>query len=155
MIDKTVVAGFTEEYLRGSSNYVTDVTVTNDNLITVEIDNDKGVNIDDCVALSRFLEEKLNRDVEDFELTVTSAGITSPFKTLRQYRKYIGEEVEVLGKKGEKRTGLLKSADENGFVVTVSKMVKPEGAKRKTAIEEDIHFAFEEIKYTKYHIRFK
>src|SRR5690554_3893892 len=64
----------------GFTNYLVDVRVEGGNAITIEIDNDEGVDIDDCAALSRHLESKLDRDTEDFELTVTSAGLTSPFK---------------------------------------------------------------------------
>lgn len=99
MIDKKTLIDLTEAYLQGSPNYLVDVLIGNDNAITIEIDNDEGVDIDHCVALSRHLESKLDRDTEDFELTVTSAGLTSPFKTLRQYKKYEGQEVEVLSKK--------------------------------------------------------
>jgi ribosome maturation factor RimP len=101
------------------------------------------------------LEEHLDRDVEDYELEVGSAGITSPFKVLRQYVKNIGNEVEMLLKNGSKLTGVLKSADENGVVVSVEKKVKPEGAKRKVTVVEDESYTFDEIKYTKYLIRFK
>ena len=96
-----------------------------------------------------------DRDVEDYELEVGSAGITSPFKVLRQYVKNIGNEVEMLLKNGSKLTGVLKSADENGVVVSVEKKVKPEGAKRKVTVVEDESYTFDEIKYTKYLIRFK
>lgn len=96
MIEKKLIVDFTEQYLDGSPNYLTDVSVSADNTITVEIDNDHGVDIDDCVTLSRYLESKLDRDTEDFELTVTSAGLSSPLKILRQYKKYEGKEVEVL-----------------------------------------------------------
>ena len=144
-----------EEKLASSSNYLVSVEVQPGNIIVVEIDNDDAVSIDDCVELSRYIEEHLDRDAEDFELEVGSAGITSPFKVLRQYKKNIGNEVEVLTKNGVKLTGLLKSADEEGFVVTVTKQVKPEGAKRKVTIEEDLPYTYNEIKYTKYLIRFK
>ncbi len=155
MIDKKLINDFVEQYLEGSPNYLTDVLVSADNTITVEIDNDEGVDIADCVDLSRYLESKLDRDTEDFELTVTSAGLTSPFKIKRQYKKYEGKEVEVLGKNGQKITGTLASSDDNGFTVRVTKKTKPEGAKRKIEVEEDIRFAFDEVKYTKYLIRFK
>ena len=154
MIEKKILTDLTEDFLKDSPNYLIDVMVGADNAITVEIDNDEGVDIDDCVALSRYLESHLDRDIEDFELTVTSAGLTSPLKTQRQYRKYEGKEMEVLSKQGQKMTGLLKSSNEEGFILTVSRKIKPEGAKRKTEVTEDIHFAYEEVKYTKYLIRF-
>ena len=155
MIEKKVVSQLIEEKLASSSNYLVDVVIKPGNLIVVEIDNDEAVSIDDCAELSRNLEEHLHRDVEDYELEVGSAGITSPFKVLRQYVKNIGNEVEMLLKNGSKLTGVLKSADENGVVVSVEKKVKPEGAKRKVTVVEDESYTFDEIKYTKYLIRFK
>ena len=118
MIDKELIVKLVEEKLASSSNYLVDVAVQPGNIIVVEIDNDESVCIDDCVELSRYLEDHLDRDVEDFELEVGSAGITSPFKVLRQYQKNIGNEVEVLLTAGVKLTGVLKSADENGIVLT-------------------------------------
>ena len=155
MIDKKTLIGLTEAYLQGSPNYLVDVRVEGGNAITIEIDNDEGVDIDDCAALSRHLESKLDRDTEDFELTVTSAGLTSPFKTPRQYKKFKGEEVEVLGKNGQKVTGILGSSNEEGFTLAVTKQVRPEGAKRKVDVTEQVHFAYDEVKHTKYLIRFK
>ena len=155
MIEKKVVSQLVEEKLASSSNYLVDVVIKPGNLIVVEIDNDEAVSIDDCAELSRYLEEHRDRDVEDYELEVGSAGITSPFKVLRQYVKNIGNEVEMLLKNGSKLTGVLKSADENGVVVSVEKKVKPEGAKRKVTVIEDESYTFDEIKYTKYLIRFK
>lgn len=155
MIEKNVVSKLVEEKLASSDNYLVDVIIKPGNLIIVEIDNDEAVSIDDCVELSRYLEEHLDRDVEDYELEVGSAGITSPFKILRQYRKNIGNEVEMLLASGTKLTGILKDASEEGVVITVQKQVKAEGAKRKTTVEEDQSYTFDEIKYTKYLIRFK
>ena len=155
MIDKEVVCRLVEEKLASSSYYLVDVTVAPGNVITVEIDNDEAVSIDDCAELSRYIEERLDRDVEDYELEVGSAGITSPFKVLRQYIKNIGNEVEIQLKNGPRVTGILKAADERGMVVSVEKKVKPEGAKKKITVVEDEAHTFDEIKYTKYVIRFK
>lgn len=155
MIDRNVILQLVEEKLASTEMFLVDVEVKTGNVIVVEIDSDEAVSIDDCVVLSRWLEEHLDRDKEDFELEVGSAGITSPFKVLRQYVKNIGNEVEILLKAGVKLTGVLKEADENGIVVTVEKQVKPEGAKRKITVQEDQSYTYDEIKYTKYLIRFK
>lgn len=155
MIEKNVISQLVEEKLASSSNYLVDVVIKPGNLIVVEIDNDEAVGIDDCVELSRYLEEHLDRDVEDYELEVGSAGITSPFKVLRQYTKNIGNEVEMLLKSGLKLTGVLESADTDGVVVSVEKKVVPEGGKRKITVTENQSYTFDEIKYTKYLIRFK
>jgi Uncharacterized protein conserved in bacteria len=155
MIDSSEIARLIEEKLESSTNYLVDVSIKAGNYIVVEIDNDESVSIDDCAQLSRYLEENLDREKEDFELEVGSAGITSPFKILRQYTKNIGNEVEVLLKSGTKITGILKAATENEIVITIEKKVKPEGAKRKVIVEEDLTYSLDEIKYTKYLIRFK
>lgn len=155
MIEKSVISRLVEEWLKERDYFLVDVTVTPDNRIAVEIDHAEGVWIEDCVDLSRFIESHLDREQEDFELEVGSAGIGQPFKVLQQYLNHIGKEVEVLTAEGRKLTGLLKDADETHFTVTVTKKVKLEGAKRPKLVEEDEAFEYDKIKYTKYLISFK
>ena len=84
MIDKQQVIGIAEQWLKSKEGYfLVDVDITPDNRIVVEIDQAEGVWIDDCVELSRFIESALDRDVEDYELEVGSAGIGQPFKVLQ------------------------------------------------------------------------
>lgn len=154
MIDKNDIKTLSEKFLENSSDYLVDIIIAPGNIITVEIDNDNGVNIDDCINLSRFLESNLDRDIEDFELTVTSVGLTSPFKTIRQYKKSEGKEVEVLTKKGEKLKGVLLSSSETDFTIEISKMQKVEGSKRKTEVKENITILYDDAKQTKLLIRF-
>ena len=155
MIDKNVVTRIVEEWLEGKDYFLVDVTVTPDDKIVVEIDHAEGVWIDDCVDLRRYIESKLNREEEDYELEVGSAGIGQPFKVLQQYIIHIGKEVEVLGKDGKKWTGVLMDANEENFTITVQVKVKPEGAKRPKLVEQNVTFVYDEIKYTKYLISFK
>ncbi|MDR0546090.1 MAG: ribosome assembly cofactor RimP [Dysgonamonadaceae bacterium] len=149
MIEKTKVKEIVEAYFPVSDLYLTDIQVEPGNRIVVEIDSDTAVSIDDCVALTRFIESQLNRDAEDYELEVGSAGISQTFKVLRQYKKNIGREIEVLSKAGKKQTGILESAGEEQFVIRTTKQVKLEGAKRKSLVEEDITFRYDEIKFAK------
>ena len=155
MIEKKTVSQIVEEWLGGKDYFLVEVTVSPDDKIVVEIDHAEGVWIEDCVELSRFIESKLNREEEDYELEVGSAGIGQPFKVLQQYYNHVGSDVEVLTKDGRKLTGVLKDADEEKFVVAVQKKVKVEGAKRPKLMEEDETFRYDEIKYTKYLISFK
>ena len=155
MIEKKIVCQIVDEWLAGKEYFLVDVTVSPDDKIVVEIDHKEGVWIEDCVELSRYIESRLNREEEDYELEVGSAGIGQPFKVLQQYRNHIGEEVEVLKKNGRKLCGVLKDADEQHFTLTTQKKVKPEGAKRPRMEQEDETFAYDEIKYTKYLISFK
>jgi len=150
MIDKDVIKGIVENFLKSSENYPVAIEIKPDNTIVVEIDNDQAVSIDDCVALSSYIESKLDREKEDFALEVSSAGVGQAFKIQRQYRKNIGNAIEVLTLSGVRCTGLLKAVDEHTIVLTVRKQVKPEGAKRKMTVEEDLTFLFDEIKQAKY-----
>ena len=155
MIDKNVVSGIVNEWLEDKEYFLVDVSVSPDDKIVVEIDHAEGVWIDDCVELSRFIESKLDREEEDYELEVGSAGIGQPFKVLQQYLIHIGKEVEVLTKDGKKLEGVLKDANEENMTLTIQKKVKLEGPKRPILVEEDITYTYSEIKYTKYLISFK
>ena len=155
MIDRNIVSGIVNEWLEDKEYFLVDVSVSPDDKIVVEIDHAEGVWIDDCVELSRFIESKLDREEEDYELEVGSAGIGQPFKVLKQYLIHIGKEVEVLTRDGTKLEGVLKDANEENITLTVLKKVKPEGAKRPKLVEEDITYTYNDIKYTKYLISFK
>lgn len=155
MIVKDTVYQLVEEALTDSESYIVDVIVRPGNQIIVELDNDEGMDLDECIRVNRFIEEHLDREVEDYELEVGSAGVTSPFKILRQYQKNIGNEVEVLTKDGRKFTAVLKDANEDNFTVTTTKRVKLEGEKRKRDVEEDTTYNYADVKYCKYQIRFK
>ena len=155
MIDKNLVKSLVDEWLEDKDYFLTDVSVSADDRIVVEIDHEEGVWIEDCVELSRFIESRLDRDQEDFELEVGSAGIGQPFKVLRQYEIHVGENVEVLTNEGRKLTGMLKAATPENFTVTVKEKVKEEGAKRPKLVERDITFGYDDVKWTKYLIDFK
>ena len=155
MIDGQQVIDLTNEWLAGKEYFLVDVAISKDDKITVEIDHAEGVWIEDCADLSRHIEQGLSRETDDYELEVGSAGLGQPFKVLQQYINHTGLEVEVLTKEGKKLKGILKSACEQEFVLTISKKEKIEGAKRPQIVEEDLHFAYDSIKYTRYIINFK
>lgn len=155
MIDKNVVKSLVEEWLQDKDYFLVDIEISQDSRIVVEIDHADGVWIEDCVALSRYIEDRLSRDEEDYELEVGSAGLGQPFKVPQQYLNFIGEEVEVLDADGKKTRGVLKSVDGNNFVVTATEKVKVEGKKRPQLKEVDHDFEMDHVKYTKYLISFK
>jgi ribosome maturation factor RimP len=158
MIDKNVVKTLVDKWLEDNSEkgyFLVDIQVDDDNKIVVEIDHKDGVVIDDCVSLSEFINDNLDRDKEDYELEVGSTGLGQPFKVPQQYVINIGEEVEVLDKDGKKVKGILKAVDGNIFTVTVNEKVKVEGKKRPVKMDVDHTYDMNEVKYTKYIIRFK
>ena len=155
MIEKNKIQELVEQWLEGKDYFLVDIAISSDNKIVVEIDHADGVWIEDCVALSRYIEDHLNRDEEDFELEVGSAGLGQPFKVEQQYRNFIGKEVEVLTADGKKVKGPLKSVDGRDFIVTVKEKVKVEGKKRPELQDVDRQYNMDEVKYTKYLISFK
>ena len=155
MIDKNIVKSFVEDWLAEKEYFLVDVEISTDNKIVVEIDHADGGWIEDCVELSRYIEDRLDRDKEDYELEVGSAGLGQPFKVHQQYEIHVGKEVEVLAADGKKYKGVLKSVEGRQFVVTVQEKVHQEGKKRPVVQPVDHTFSMDEVKYTKYIISFK
>ncbi len=155
MIDRDVVKNLVNEWLEDTEYFLVDIQISPDNKIVVEIDHADGVWIDDCVELSKYIEDRLDRDKEDFELEVGSAGLGQPFKVPQQYINFVGKDVEVLDADGRKTKGVLKEVDGNRFVVTTKEKVTPEGKKRPVLTDVDKAFEMDKVKYTKYLISFK
>lgn len=155
MIETSAVKALVEEWLADKDYFLTDLTISADDRIVVEIDHKDGVWIEDCVELSRHIEDGLNREEEDFELEVGSAGIGQPFKVLRQYEIHQGEEVEVVTRDGRKLTGTLSAVTPETFAVTITEKVRVEGKKRPVTQQRDVTLSYDEVKSTKYVIRFK
>ena len=146
MIEKIKVLEVVKEALEGTDKYLVNLKITPDSRIFVYIDGDNGITIDDCIELSRTIEGKLDRDEEDYELNVSSAGADSPLKLPRQYQRHIGRELLVDTLDGEHAEGVLKEADEQGFVI------RTRGTK-KSAPEEQT-FAYTDIKAARVALRF-
>lgn len=155
MINKDTVRSIVEEWLDGKEYFLVDIEISPDDRIVVEIDHADGVWIEDCVELSRFIEDHLSRDEEDYELEVGSAGLGQPFKVAQQYHCFVGKDVEVLDADGKKYKGVLKAVQGNDFTVTVQEKQKVEGKKRPQLVDTDHTFQMDKVKYTKYLINFK
>lgn len=146
MIDKIKVLELVQDALNGSDKFLVNLKITNDNRIFIDIDGDNGILIDDCIELSRSIENQLDRDVEDFELNVSSAGADSPLKMPRQYRKNIGRTLLVETFDGEKIEGRLTDADDQQCIVKVR------GTKSENGVNHT--FAYSDIKQAKVVIKF-
>lgn len=144
-----------EESIASTDLFIVDVTVSPANEIVVEVDSPGFMDVDTCAKIAGDIESRLDRDTEDYELEVGSAGLTSPFKVKGQYLKNIGNEVEVLTHSGHKFTGVLTAVTDDGFTVEVPRKVKPEGAKRPIMMTVAETLAFADAKQVKYVINFK
>lgn len=154
MISDKQVEYLAHDTIKALDLYFVEIKVSAGNRITVIIDSFKGATIDDCVQVSRAIEGQLDREVEDFELEVSSPGLTEPFKVLQQYQKNIGKEVEVLLKNGQKQKGILTSFQNNHLTLEMQKKVKPEGKKKSEIVIEKIELDINDIKSTKLILNF-
>ena len=152
MIDAVRIREIAEAQMDGTDLFVVDVRVAPGNGIEVVVDSDTQVGIDRCVALSR---ASLDREQEDFELTVTSAGIGQPLRMLRQYRKLIGREVEVVLKEGGKLVATLTDATGEAITVEYQEKAAVEGKKRKELVTRRRELPLAEVKSTCEHLSFK
>ena len=146
MIDKFKVLDIVKDVLEGSDKYLVNMKITPDNRIFVDLDGDNGINIDDCIEVSRAIENSLNRDEEDFELNVSSAGADSPLKMPRQYRRHVGRELSVEPFEGAKVEGILTEAGDSQFTI------KTKGSKKEPS--KELTFAYEDVKTARVLIRF-
>jgi len=154
MYDKQEILGIVEKALEGTPHYVVEFDVNAANRITVFVDSDESVSIDFCVELSKKIEQSLDREKEDFELLVSSAGLSEGFKIPRQYKKYIGKQVEVHLPNGPWLRGELKSAGDENFVIETEEMVKVEGKKKKQRQVSEKQFAYDEVNMTRLFLDF-
>ncbi len=158
MISKTRVEELIQERIDhlGNGLFVVELQISATNVISVELDKySGGVSIEDCMSVSRNIEHNLDREQQDFELNVSSAGLDKPFRVLAQYQKNVGRNVEVRTLEGEKFEAKLIAADESGFTVETEQSVKTEGQKKKELVIEQKKYAYDQVKQTKVVISFK
>ena len=135
--------------------YLVDVTISKDNDVEVTIESEEGkVELEDCVAISRFFETKFDRETEDYSLTVTSAGLDQPFKVLKQYIKSIGKKVEVQLKGGKKMIATLNAADEESITLNYTVKEAVEGKKKKELVEHNDRFTMDQVNSVRPYIEF-
>lgn len=153
-MDVAKIREVAEAALDGTDRFVVDVKCSPANEIEVVIDADSSVDLDACVELSRKIEEAFDRDVEDYELSVFSAGVGQPLKLLRQYYKLVGESVEVLLVSGVKMLATLKEVSPEGITLSYTERRLVEGKKRKVEVEVEEFHLFSQIKWVKEYLDF-
>lgn len=155
MIAKEYITELLTAYLKENETiFLVEVKNTPDNKIKVFLDSKERLSIDDCIATSRWLEAQLDREQEDFELQVSSAGIGNPFKVKEQYEKAIGKKVETALKDGRKLHGVLVAIADTSLKLEVEKKVIVAGKKKKQILQEIEEISLNEINTTKEIITF-
>ena len=158
MIKKQKVQALVEAFLAergGLGLFLVSVSVSPKNEIKVYMDGMQGVDIDDCVEMSRYIEGHLDREEEDFELTVSSAGLDQPLRVPAQYKKNEGREAKVVTAGGETLKGVIESAGEEGFSLRILPARKKSGKKDEEQEAALRSLAYADVKETKLIISFK
>lgn len=157
MIGISLVENLVNERIQELNNglFIVDLTISNTNIIRVELDKmEGGVTVNDCVSVSRNVEHNLDREEQDFELHVSSAGLDKPLRHALQYKKNVGRMLSILTTKNESLEGKLLEQDGNGITIEIVK--KSKDSKNKTiSITESILISNENIKEAKVVISFK
>lgn len=139
MIERDTIIRAAENAMEGTELFLVDVMVNADNEIEVEVDCMERMSIDQCGELNRKIESALDRDREDFSLSVYSAGVGYPFKVFKQYVKAVGRPVTVIFPDKTKIDGELRQAQQtpDGDFITVAyeRKEKREGEKRPVSVE--------------------
>ena len=135
--------------------FIVDISVSKDNDIVLTIESEKGkIELDDCVSLSRYFETKFDREVQDYSLTVSSAGLDQPFKVFKQYEKSLGSKVKVSLKGGKKMVAVLEAADEESITLKYSVKEAVEGKKKKELVEHVDRYTMDQVNAVKPFIEF-
>lgn len=134
--------------------FVVDIQVKPGNRIQVYLDQPDGIAIETCVAFSRLIESSLDRELEDFELQVSSPGLDQPLKVTQQYHKNLGRTLKIIDIEGNKHKGLLAEVDNSGILLQAEVKVKKEGSKRKSTEIQPIRLEYINIKTAKVHLEF-
>ncbi|MEZ5103701.1 MAG: ribosome assembly cofactor RimP [Draconibacterium sp.] len=154
MIEEDKVRKLVEEKL-DDRMFLVELSVNEKNVINIFVDSFDGLTIDQCVNISRHVEHSLDREEEDFELQVSSPGLSESFKVVEQYHKYKGKQLEVVTKDGTKLEGVLIDVQDDGFELETSSKEKLEGYKKKQVVIKKHPLKYEEIKSAKAIISFK
>lgn len=132
-----------EAQLQDTAHFVVDVILSKYKpyKVTVILDGDKGITIDDCTEVSRKLSEQLDAlDLisDNYTLEVGTPGLDQPLKLKRQYAKNVGRDLKVVRKDKSIVQGELIKSDDDKIVVLVT--AKEKGAKKPTQTETEIQF---------------
>ena len=146
MTFKEKVAQLLEDGLKEKPTlFLVDITISDSYKITVTLDDDNGVNLQDCIDVSRAIEPNLDREEQDFSLEVASFGVGSPLKLIRQYKKNIGRMLIVKLATTKIEAELVEANDENITLTWEAREPKKIG-KGKETVQKRLELPYTEIK---------
>ena len=144
MIEEERVQQLAREKVLELGGFLVSAKVSEQNVINVFVDKEVGISVRECLQISRYIENELDREIEDFDLSVSSPGLTNPFLVKEQYQKNKGKDIIVKLKNGKKVRGKLLAFNDD---ITLETSKKVKGKKEKKI--EEIIISSKEIKETK------
>ena len=126
--------------------YLVDLKISAGDDITVILDGDEGLSLQDCLDASRAIEFNLDREEHDFSLQVMSPGLSEPLKLPRQFKKNMGREIEVLLNSDEKIQGEVVAVDDEKVTVVLRYRRPKLIGKGKEDVVENKEIPYTEIK---------
>ena len=146
MTFKEKVSNVLEEGLRDKpSLFLVDVSISDSYKITVTLDGDNGVNLQDCIDVSRAVENNLDREEQDYSLEVASAGVSTPLKLVRQYKKNVGRTLKVKTAT-ETIEAKLEAASDEAITLSWTAREPKKVGKGKETVEHKREIPYSEIK---------
>ncbi|MBV7441247.1 ribosome assembly cofactor RimP [Weeksellaceae bacterium TAE3-ERU29] len=126
--------------------FLVDWSINAQNQIEVLVDGDNGLPMEEIVKISRHIEHNLDREEEDFALTVSSPGVTHPLETPRQFKKNVGRLLKVKTKDNGELKARLNEVFEDGIELTWKQREKKPVGKGKHTVEKKEKIPFNDIK---------
>ncbi|MFN2394235.1 MAG: ribosome assembly cofactor RimP [Bacteroidales bacterium] len=155
MIDKAGIIAIVEEHLKDSDLFLVEVKVSGRNKIMVFLDGDEGVPISRCAEISRYIESQFDRDVEDFELEVSSVGVDTPLILPRQFKKNVGRDIVFNNAEGKKIKATLLEADDTGFLAEKEISKKKKKKQQEEDEEPRQRYSYNDVSDVKVQVSFK
>ena len=153
MISGLKIKKIAEKRINEIGGFLVDLKVSTSNVISLSFDKMEGVNFDDCLKITKFIEDNFDRDIEDYELNVSSAGLANPFKVEQQYIKNIGNLVSILLINGERKSGKILSYENKKLKIEIQKNKKLKN--KDNIVKHEIIIPESDIKETKLKIKWK
>lgn len=154
-MDQQKIRETVENCIAQSDLFIVDISLSPSRKITILLDKYQGITIDECITINRQVVQALSPEIEDYDLEISSPGLTEPFRVPQQYQKYLGQKVEVVFLSGEKLKGVLQQADDTSITLEYQKKVKEEGEKRAKIVTCNEVFQKASLKSTKLVLTFK
>jgi ribosome maturation factor RimP len=143
---ETVKVLLDEALSQKPSMFLIDLVVTEDNKISITLDDDNGVVLQDCMVVSRAIEHELDKDALEYSIDVASAGVSTPLKFIRQYKKNVSRNIKVTTNELDKIEDKLIEADDDKITLEWQSREPKKVGKGKETVNNKKEIAYAEIK---------